>query len=90
MQTNTRLQNYHNEQETERNTDVATIRCPYMGHNLTLRTKEQIEKRKYPTVECYYSGTDDVWYARLPAIASTSASDWVRANPANLKGLMEL
>ena len=93
--TQTRLQQYHNEAETERCTDVATIEVKYIGRNPVLRTPEQVKANKPVPVECYFSNRDDVWYARTPAkkdkagVTVTPASDWVRANVGNLVGLIE-
>jgi hypothetical protein len=97
MKTQTRLQQYHNEEETQRNTDVATITSKYTGINRVLRTKEQIEKGTPATVELYFAGDEDRWYARTPAVYQTPdsilprvpAGDWVRVNVDNLVGFME-
>jgi hypothetical protein len=92
MRTQTRLEQYHNEQETERCTDAALLSAKYTGRNKIIReaADDWSEDYKTPvTVECYFAADDDVWYARVPATKNKPASDWIRANVANLKGLFE-
>jgi hypothetical protein len=99
MKTKTVLEHYRNEEETQRCTDVATIPVKYNGINPHLRTKQQIKDGKPSNVECYFSVTDDRWYARIPAVMGedaeknpiviTPAGEWVKVNTDNLIGLME-
>ena len=76
MKTNTRLQQYHNEEETARCTDAALLRVKYIGPNKL--------SPQGADVEAYFSGNDDVWYCRIPGTV-----DWFRTKPESLKGLFE-
>lgn len=81
MKTQTRLQQYHNEEETQRCTDDALIRVKYVGPNKLIPQGAE--------VEAYFSAKDDVWYCRTPASKDLVEGEWFRAKPESLKGLME-
>jgi hypothetical protein len=77
METTTVLQNYRNEEETDRDNTNALIATVYTGKN------RKIEGLRG---ECYFSGNDDQWYFRP---SGTETDNWYRVKLENLKGMVE-
>lgn len=71
----TRLQNYINEEETQRDNTDALIETTYFGAN------PKITGRKG---QCYFAANDDMWYFR-----PYGSGEWYRVRVENLKNMVE-